>query len=152
MPKKHHSCPFQKGTFITKDLLLSKAYLDLSKHGRLILTLFLLKRQMPGNFKTRKGIPKDTVLNNGELELSYKELTSVGLESKQASRGFSDVIEKGFVTMTGRGGKGKKSYNLYKLISDWKDYGTDDFEPRERIKSVGYGYCANNISRPGDSL
>jgi hypothetical protein len=145
MTKKKHSCPFQKGTFIEKTILLSPAFIALSKHGRMILFLFLLKRQMPGNFKSRKMLPKDTVINNGELELSYKELYSIGLKNQQIARGFDDVIEKGFIKMTERGGKGKGSYNLYQLLNDWKDYGTDKFKEREREKSVGYGYCKSKI-------
>jgi hypothetical protein len=142
MKKKMHSCPFQKGTFILKDVLLSRAFISLNATGKQILLMLLLKRQMPGKFKTRKALPKDTVINNGEIELSYPEMLSFGLDSKYVARGFSDVIEKGFCRMTERGGKGKASYNRYELINDWKDYGTDVFTPREREKSVGYGYCA----------
>jgi len=97
---------------------------------------------MPGNFKSRKSLPKSTILNNGEIELSYPELKAFGLDTKYVARGFSDVMEKGFCRMVERGGRGKGSYNLYELIDDWMDYGTDKFIPREREKSVGYGYCS----------
>ncbi len=141
MFKSLHSCPFQKGTFITRELLLSKAYISLSSHAKLILAMFLLKRQMPGNYRSRKSLPKETVLNNGEIELSYKEIQIYGLDIKQISRAFDDVISKGFIEMTQRGGKGKKSYNKYQIIDDWKNYGTDAFIKRNRIKSHGYGFC-----------
>jgi hypothetical protein len=139
---KEHSCPFQKGTFVKKELLTSKAFLSLSKTGKTVLLLLLLKRQMPGNFRNRKNLSKDTILNNGEIELSYKELASLGFNTNQSARGFDDVIKKGFCKMVERGGKGKGSYNLYELIDDWQKYGTPDFKPRERIKSIGYGYCS----------
>ncbi len=141
MSKKKHSCPYQKGTFIDKDLVLSRAFISMSKHGRMILILLYLKCIKRKSKGKRGGY---IIINNGELELSYKELYSIGLKNQQIARGFDDVIEKGFIEMVDRGGKGKGSYNLYKVIDDWTDYGGEEFKERKRQKSIGYGYCAKN--------
>lgn len=143
MSKKHHACPFQKGTFLYNDFLTSKAFISLTKHGKTILLMLYLKRQMPGKMKTRKHLPQNTVINNGELQLTYKELHSFGLSDKTITRAFDDVIRKGFVRVEYLGGKGKLDNNLYSVIEDWRLYGTDSFAPREREKSVKYGFCAS---------
>lgn len=138
--KNIHSCPFQKGTFLETELLLSKAFLSMSKHGRMILIMLCLKCIKK---KTKaKNRSHYEIINNGELELSYVELKAHGFHKQQAARGFDDVISKGFVRLRERGGKGKKSYNKYELIEDWKKYGTPEFKQRERKKSIGYGHCA----------
>lgn len=150
MPKetKKHSCPFQKGTFIEKDILLSTAFLSLSKHGKTILLMLLLKRQFNRPSKNNRSRGMLVLTNNGTLELSYKELKSYGLNENQSARGFSDVIEKGFVRMMERGGKGKKSYNKYSLTDDWVFYGTEKFTKIERVKSIGYGFCSKKEKTP----
>ena len=139
---KKHSCPFQKGTFLPKDLILSKAFIELTKHGKTILLMIHLKKIMPGNNRSRQSLPKDTIINNGEIELSYPELYSYGLSDKSITRAFDDVVEKGFVRVEKTGGLGKGHYSKYRIIDDWQKYGTGDFEPRKRERSVKYGFCA----------
>lgn len=83
--------------------------------------------------------------HNGELELSYPELYSYVLSDKSITRGFDDIIEKGFIKVNELGGRGKGDYNKYSVIDDWVDYGTEKFEPRKRIKSAKYGFCNNGL-------
>ncbi len=147
MSKKHHKCPFAFGTFIKKDLLTSRAFISLEKHGKTVLLFFLLKREMPGNKKIPKHMSKDSVLNNGDLILSYPEMNSLGLHNEQARRGIKEVIEKGFIEITYQGGKCKSDYSQYKLIDDWRDYEKPNFTPRTKNKTTGYGFCANGFKK-----
>ena len=102
---------------------------------------------MPGNSKRYKNIPKDKVLNDGEISLTSKEYESNGLNASKLTRGMDDCIEKGFVKLAHHGGHFKGDYNLFSISNDWKRYGEKDFEVTKRPKAVGYGFCSKGSKK-----
>jgi len=149
MSKKKHSCPFQAGTFLKKELLLSDAFISLGVNSKTILLMILLKCQKAGNFKSRKNIDKDAILNNGELELSYPELYAYGLTNKSITRAFTELHEKRFIETTYIGGRGKGDYNQYKVVNGWIDYGKSHFVVGEKSKTIKHGFCSKDFDRAG---
>lgn len=97
---------------------------------------------MPGNKKLMQNMPKDTILNNGDITLSSPEYISIGLNASKLTRGMDDCIEKGFIRLIHQGGKCRGDYNKFELINDWRRYGAENFEVEKRDKSVGYGFCS----------
>ena len=88
----------------------------------------------------------EEILSYSKGELIGKHTTELGPKGEKHKESVAElmakIIEKGFVKMIVRGGKGKGSYNKYAVIDDWKDYGKPDFEDRKRHKSTGFGYCS----------
>jgi len=103
------------------DILNSPAYTALKASACKILPFFL-------------GKPKISLARSEcyemEFEFTYTEATSHGLSNATFRDARNDLIAKGFIDPTDKGGlRGAgRSSNKYRLSKRWKKYGQSDFE------------------------
>jgi hypothetical protein len=139
---------FGKGTFVETDMFLSKAFITLGKRGtapvtswasQSILMMLLGKRSMRKTTDKKGSNKQYRPVNGNELSLTYKELESRGINQKSATRGFDELLAKGFITIVDKGGcfeKHKAVYGLSNKYNLWRP-GTV-FETRKRDVHRGY--------------
>ena len=113
--------------FVDKRLPTSKAFLSLSASAIKALFIFYRKRR----FEKHKGKPgkRDYVfVNNGQLVFPYNESMKYGFTRTSFLKALRDLIEKGFLDITHRGGGLEGDVSLYKLSDRWLKYDTAEFE------------------------
>jgi len=105
-----------KGTFVERDLFESPAFLALGSVAPQMLIYFLGKRkfQQP-NKKSKTRI----CVNEDNLTLTYIECEKLGITQPRATRGFDELLAKGFITIKHHGGSYKKDKNTYALSNQW---------------------------------
>lgn len=115
----------------------SKAYLSLTGKAPHVLLLFLRKRKMS---QVSRG--EWIITNNGEIEFTYLEAKRYGINKGQFTRAIDQLIDRGFLSVEETGGAYRRHKSLYRLIDNWKWYGTKDFKPGEarRPDPVKRGY------------
>lgn len=87
-----------KGTFVERDLIESPAFIALRGVAPQMLIYLLAKREFK---KTNNG---RICINGKELKLSYIELEKLGITQPRATRGFDELLEKGFIRIEHHGG------------------------------------------------
>ncbi len=102
-----------KGTFIERDLFESDAFLALRGVAPQMLIYLLGKRFFK---KTRRG---KFCENQNELTLSYAELKKLGVTQPRATRGFDELLAKGFIELKHQGGAYQKDQSVYALSNQW---------------------------------
>ena len=114
----------KSGTWITREMAMSRAYLSLSGFAPQLLTLFLLKRDIDSNH---------VCLNAEKITMTYAELENIFNQGKQNKglpkdgitrpriiRGFEDLMAKGFIELVRRGGMYKQDKSIFALREDWR--------------------------------
>ncbi len=128
-----------KTIVIYQDLIKSEAFLNLSRKSTQVYLLLRCKCQV----KPIKGKQKKyTIINNGELIFTYSEAKDkYHLSSGQFKRAIDQLTEFGFIQIKSVGGLNNTS-NTYKLLENWKNYGTDKFvppqKPEKRYSCIGF--------------
>ena len=102
-----------KGTFVERDLFESPAFLALAGIAPQMLIYFLGKRDFKNTGKTR------ICVNEKELTLSYIELKKLGITQPRATRGFDELLAKGFINIEHHGGGYQKDQSIYSLSNQW---------------------------------
>ncbi len=102
-----------KGTFLERDLFESDAFWALKGAAPQMLIYLLGKRIFP---KSRKG---RVCVNENELTLSYIELQKLGVTQPRATRGFDEMLAKGFIELKHQGGGYQKDQSIYSLSSKY---------------------------------
>jgi hypothetical protein len=105
-----------KGTFIERDLFESEAYWALTGAAPQMLIYLLGKREFK---KTSKKDNQKICVNAGNLTLSYVELKQLGVTQPRATRGFDELLAKGFITIAHAGGGCQGDQNVYSLSNQW---------------------------------
>ncbi len=148
MGKKNRN-GYGKGTFIDTKLFLSPAFINLGKPGssptvsycsRAMLIMFLGKRKFNSNGKDRKGIKQKQRIDDNRFVLTYKELESYRISQTAATRGFDELLAKGFVEIVEAGGAYDKHKTIYGLKDEWKRWRPGNPPVRVRSKDVKRGY------------
>jgi hypothetical protein len=122
-----------KGTFVERELFESPAFIALSGVAPQMLIYILGKREMP---KTNKG---RICVNANELKLSYIELGKLGITQPRATRGFNDLLAKGFIKLIHQGGGFQKDQSVYGLSNQyllWKKGNV--FSARPNVLKKGF--------------
>jgi len=114
---------YGRGTFVDTSLFLSPAYLSLGNKGTSpavstssikILMMLLGKRKFEKDNRNKGSFSK--VCTNGKsLTLTYKELESKGIKQGSATRGFDELLAKGFISIVDPGGAFEKHKAVYAL-------------------------------------
>lgn len=109
------------GTWVTREMLNSRAFWALSPTAKGMLFQFLLKRDFD---------KKHNCLNQKNITLTYKELEAIfgkkpdgtpcGLARGSIARGFKDLLEKGFIEIVRQGGAYQQDKTIYGLTHGWK--------------------------------
>ncbi len=122
-----------KGTFVERDLFESPAFIALRGVAPQMLIYLLAKRE----FQTTKT--SRICVNEKELTLSYIELEKLGITQPRGTRGFNELLEKGFIRIEHSGGGCQKDQSVYSLSNQyllWKK-GTV-FSSRPKAMTKGF--------------
>jgi len=154
--KKDKGNGYGSGTFIDSSLFLSPAYLSLGHRGTSptvsgcsvqMLTLFLGKRQFDKVGK--KGVRgKPVRSDDNKFTLTYKELESRGISQTRATRGFDELLAKGFIKIVHQGGCYDKDKTVYALTDDYKFWRSGHLPVRVRVRDVERGFQKKKKQRP----
>lgn len=135
------------GTFVDAEMILSKAYRELTGTGAKVLLVFLLKKPMEKINK--KWVPKE---EGGEIRFTYREAERKhGISRPRFTRALDDLIDKGFIDLNYQGGGMQGDQSLYRLSEMWRNYGTDDFKVLRRPKKgLRIGFIKKNKQKEID--
>jgi len=158
MSKKKKSNGYGEGTFVKTTLFLSKAFLNLGVKGtspvvshssHKILMMFLGKRRF-SSIKVKKKV-KQVPSDDNRFTMTYKELSTHGLSQKVSTRGFDELLAKGFIKIIDPGGSFEKHKAVYALVETYLSWDTTQqqvFYRRERDIKRGYqGNRKKQLSR-----
>ena len=129
------------GTWATRELLESKAYLALRGVAPQILMLFLLKRRFETT-RDRKGAKSYTCTNSDNIRFTYVEAEKAyGISKPRFARALDELLGKGFLELKHHGGICQHDENIFGLSENWRIWlpGTV-FEKRQR-EFVTRGFC-----------
>lgn len=109
---------FPPGTWIERDLFISKAYISLKGVAPQLLTLILGKRK----FETqgRKGKQKRICVNGDCLSFTYIEGLEYGITKPRFTKAINELLAKGFITIIHQGGAYRQDKSLYGLCEKWQ--------------------------------
>lgn len=126
---------------VEKEILKSKAWLELGGVATQIYLLFLIRRKVEKIGK--KGHERTFFPNSQELEFSYKEAKAkFDITQPRFIRAIDSLIENGFLDIVKPGGALFREKTLYGLSERWKKYGTSEFKENSRTKRLAeYGHC-----------
>ena len=111
-------------------MIFSRAFLTLSGKAPQVYMLFLSKRQLKRLSKDKDPI----IVNNGEIVFTYDEAEDYGIDRQAFLRALDQLIEHGFIDIAKTGAGLYKSSTFYSISERWREFGTPDFERRERKK------------------
>jgi len=119
------------------ELIYSDAFADLTKSSIRVLIRFLQKREFHNE---GKGKNKRIIYHNDPIVFTYHEAKCYGISRSSFHKAIGELFEKGFIEIVHQGGSigNGKDWSRYKLIEDWKKYGTPEFKKRTKTKSVQY--------------
>lgn len=121
------------GTWLTRDLLLSPAYIKPSATGKSVLGVMLLKRDISHTHE---------VLNRRNISVTYKELEALGMSRGSITNAFNDLQAKGFIEIVHRGGAYQQDKTVYGLADEWRRWKVGDKPVRVRQSGISAGYYA----------
>ncbi len=125
-----------KGTFVERDLFESPAFIALGGVAPQMLIYFLGKRHFR---KPHKNSKTRTCVNETDLKFSYIELQKLGITQPRGTRGFDELLAKGFITIKHRGGGFQKDQTVYALSNQWQFWKKGKvFEERQRVMKRGF--------------
>jgi len=128
------------GTFITREMFESPAYMALRGFAPQLLIHILGKRQF--RKVGRKGKERRICVNCDRLNITYTEFKNkFGITQPRMTRAIDQLLEKGFISIVYRGGTFKQDKTVYTLSDNWVIWqpGTV-FETRNR-EGVPRGFC-----------
>lgn len=121
----------KSGAWLTRELLLSPAYIKLSSSGKNILAVLMLKRNMSKNHE---------VLNMKNLTVTYKEMEAYGMARGSVTAGITDLLAKGFIEIVRVGGAYQQDKTVYGLTDDWRYWQVGDKAVRTKQRGKKSGY------------
>jgi hypothetical protein len=134
---KAHNWDIKRAAFLEHDLLYSEAYNSLKPKTKDILIRFLQKRE---HFYEGKGKLKKRKYYDLKFVFTYQEAACFNISGSSFKIAIRELVKKGFLEIAYQGGTigNGKDPSRYRLIDDWRYYGTDKFIPRIKEKAVQY--------------
>jgi hypothetical protein len=127
------------GTWIERDLYLSKAYFHLRGVASQVLTIFLSKRKFITHGSP--GKEKRVCTNCDSIAFSYVEAKKkYGITQPRFTRAIDDLLEKGFITIKHQGGACQKDKTIYGLVDNWRLWIPGAVVERRVIENVKRGF------------
>ena len=105
-----------KGTFVERDLFESPAFVALRGVAPQMLIYILGERIFK---KPNKKSNSRICVNEDQIKLSYIELGKLGITQPRATRGFDDLLAKGFIKIEHHGGGCQKDQSIYSLSNQY---------------------------------
>ncbi len=132
-----------KPIYIEKSLIKSKAFNSLTGKSAQVLMIIMTKRV----FRSISGKKsRYSLVNNGEINFTYSEAKKFyGFSDGVFKRAISQLIDTGFIKVESNGGLYKQP-NKFRLLENWKDFGTHKFRLPEKTKNryEGIGFQKGN--------
>ena len=126
-----------KGVFLENDLITSPAWKAIRSQKTFLVLIEFYRRRKMSKSKDRKGCPgTPTILNNGELILTYKEAKArLGIPQATYSRCLTELVSLGFLDVAEPSCGLHRQATKWTISKRWKKYGQADFKivDRERI-------------------
>jgi hypothetical protein len=137
---------------IDADLVLSRAFLNLTGVAPQVYFLFLRRRQMGKG--GRKGKERWVIQNNGEIVFPYAEAEDkFGISRPRFQRAIDQLVEHGFIDIAHPGGGMMKDVSKYAISTRWLDYGTNNFIQKHRPKDTrGLGFKKKEALKVGNEI
>jgi DNA-binding MarR family transcriptional regulator len=113
--------------YINKLLIRHKAFIKLTGAAKqILLELYMrLKVNSTGKGKNQRFFAE----NNGELKLTYKSIhKQFGYSTATISKAIDQLVAKGFIEIAVLGCGVKRQSHKIALITNWQEYGTDNFK------------------------
>lgn len=127
----------RKKAVLDAELIYSDAFASLTKSSIRVLIRFLQKRDF---HREGRGNSTKIVYHADPMVFTYHEAKCYGISRSSFHKAIGELYEKGFIEIVHQGGSigNGKDWSRYKLIEDWKKYGTPEFKKRNKPKSVQY--------------
>lgn len=113
------------GTWLTREMCMSRAYLSLTGFSPQLLSLFLLKRDFTASFEcknchnlTMTYAKLENIFNQGNRNPMNK--SKDGISRPRIIRAIDELLAKGFIEIVWRGGKFQKDKTIYALSDKWR--------------------------------
>jgi len=121
MARKKTSYKIKNFLALRKELLLSKAYIELPPTARAMLPYFLWKIKIPFSHP-------DYCFT--DFTFTFSEAEKYGCSKRTFSRVIEDVMKHGFIDPVRKGGRngGRDTASIFRLSKRWEKYGTSEFE------------------------
>ena len=125
---------------IDADLVLSRAFLNLTGAAPHVYLLFLRRRRLVKLGRT--GKERWVIGNNGEIVFPYAEAENkFGITRPRFQRALDQLVEHGFIDIVHPGGGMTKDISKYSISDRWLNYGTNNFIHKHRKKDTrGLGF------------
>lgn len=140
-----------KSGVIVLDGLMVESPVWLSLSGTAIKVYHLFRRKCRFAKRSRRQGKRseglmERILNNGEIEFTYKEIEQQRrITAGRFTRAIDQLIEKGFLDVAEQGGGVHKLKTLYGISERWRDYGTTSFKEMHRPeRSIKCGFRKGN--------
>ena len=130
--------------WLDRELIMSQAFMSLTGAAPHVLLHFMGKRKFDKN-KKRGRKTEYLPSNNGQIEYTYKEAVRAGITRPRFTKAIDQLVSMGFIDITHQGSGGVKGdKSTYAISERWRNYGTDEFEKKERPKDTrkGCGFSA----------
>ena len=128
-----HKPKLPPGTWVERDLFLSKAFWSLKGAAPQLLMIFLGKR-MRKNVQEKKGNKNYKWINLNNITVTYKELENLwfdprkvlmpreakGISQPRITRALDELLAKGFIEVVNPGGAYQQDKAVYALIDKWQ--------------------------------
>ncbi len=140
---------YGKGTFVETSMYLSQAFLSLGKimtspkvsSSSVKILMMLLGKRQYSTIRDKKGNKKMVRSDENKFTLTYKELESRGIKQNTATRGFDELLAKGFISIADQGGAFEKHKSVYSLEENylfWNLTHKQVFDKRPKDVHRGY--------------
>ncbi|MGO9146120.1 MAG: hypothetical protein ACLQDF_07105 [Desulfomonilia bacterium] len=125
---------------MTRKMLRSAAFIELSNTSKFILMLFLCRRSWQKDGKRQNTI---RIYDNRCLRFTYTEASDVWHINRRTFRDcIIQLIKHGFLQVEnpGKGGilQGTRVCSTYRLVDEWQHYGTPAFVVPEIPRSISW--------------
>ena len=140
-----HKWAIKNTAVISPDMIMSEAFRSLKKISTDVLIRLLQKRHYS---KSGKGKNAKVTYDNDDLVFTYSEAACFKISRASFLRAIKELVAKGFLEIQYQGGSfgNGQDWSRYRLIDDWKLYGTPQFKPRTKASGVSFNDCLENYN------
>lgn len=131
-----------KWTPLTKSMIYSESFQDLTLSARRILDFVMIQREMiiASNKKSKKKTY--SCVNPDDIYIPYSQLNNrpFSMKNQSVTRGIDCLLAHGFITVKEQGGSKKGHVTIYSLSEKWQDWkcGDDPISTRTPYRKRGF--------------
>jgi hypothetical protein len=132
--------------FVYRRMHRSPAFRKLTATTIVILLEFYYRRRFCSINNPRTGNKEYVMTNNGEIVLTYAEITTrFGIARSTFRNSIDQLVKLGFIDIAHHGGGMMKDSSKYGISERWREYGKEEFIKKSRKKdNRKLGYTKDN--------